>query len=162
MALTGYERAYQQNYRLGKSGISTQASRRFSETLNEIRDSNLSRAEKSALREAAAQEFLGSGANTKTAITEAFNQEAAGTAAEQAGFSTAEKARYTEASQEAKNVMTVKALKGSDAVKFAADVAAGDAEKFNDIMASLTDSLYTDPDMTGEEVNDFILEWEDW
>lgn len=68
------KKARQQNKRMKEKGIVSEASVIFEESQRVIRESNMSRAQKSVAMEAAAQQFLESGMGTIKGIEEQFSQ----------------------------------------------------------------------------------------
>lgn len=68
------KKARQQNKRMKEKGIVSEASVIFEESQRVIRESNMSRAQKSVAMEAAAQQFLESGMGTIKGIEEQFEQ----------------------------------------------------------------------------------------
>lgn len=165
MALTDYERAYQQLYRARAGNYSSQQSREFEKALDLIRGSNLSRAAKKEMRTEAARSFLSSGMGTKSGIEESYQRalDESGKAGELMrgqSLSTTQKAHFANASNQVQTAEAVKRTAGSEQVKFAAEVAGGDSDKFYEILGGLIEMVYDDPDATPGELNDYILEFE--
>lgn len=167
MALTDLRRAYQQSYRAKHGGYSSEQTRAFEKAINDINNSGLSRMEKSALKNEAAKAFLDTGMGTKTGINAAYERALsesgkAGKLMEGQSLSTTEKARFANASSGAQVVEAVKRTAGSEQVKFAADVAGNDSDKFYDILGGMVNILYDNPDATPGELNDYIMEFAEY
>lgn len=163
MALTDLRRAYQQSYRAKQKKFSSEAIRTFDRNVREINKSDLSRAEKSRLKNEVARKLLESGMSTKTGIERAYQKALdergkRGDVLRDKKLSTTEKAHYVMASDHAKTVIEAKKSAGSEQVKYAADVYGNDSDSFYDKLEKVIDEVRVNPDATPSELNDIILE----
>lgn len=163
--------------RLEKAGINNQAAARFRGSLKNIRESGLSAAEKSELREAAAKAFLETERTTLTEIKQAFKEavsaapagsfEAMAENTPDHGLSTAEKSRFLDGTDNQRLAILASHYLSSETILAAYDAAQSryaDAPEaasaaFYYTINNLVSTAYNTPGISEEALNNLIIDW---
>lgn len=160
------KKAWQRADRLKRAGIRNDALVRYQKDMARINESNLSRAEKNALKKKVSEKFLQEVTSTKKGIRGMFDTSAGGIAKE-AIKSLKEQAEYVDAAETSKSYLTAKALGiSSDQIRYALDMLdaqgleGGEREAaFIDLVDKMSEFVYMNDRASADDVTRFIHEW---